>query len=511
MLNSELKLQIDGLRNMYFANGLADPTTAIEQINYFIFMKRLDDIDKQSKLKAARLTNFHHESVFEGTMELGGKSYDKETFRRSYRSQMPAEEMFLFVKDAVFPFIKNLPHADLFADSLKDSIFMIPNASLLVSTVTIIEKLEITQQNDDTVGDIYEYLLNEIAGAGKGWAFRTPRHIIQMMVDLVDPTKHDKICDPACGTGGFLINAYKHIIQHNTSQDAIFEDEFGVHYPADLLQESDWNKLKSTAFSWYDFSTKMVRIALMNSILHGISSPNITYKDTLGKEYSHEPEFDVILANPPFKWSVIKSNINQNFTIDTSKTELLFVELMIKKLVIGGRCAVIVPDGVLFGSSNAHKKLRELLVEHNDLKAVISLPSGVFKPYAGVSTAILIFTKGDDTKKVRFYDLQADGFSLDDKRNTISDNDIPDLLANYAKHVSARAYDTEPSKGDKWFRVDKEEIKSNNYDLSISKYKKIEYTPFEYEKPQVLIAQIRELEKELSTGLSEVEKMMNKN
>lgn len=508
MLNAELKSQIDGLRNMFFANGLADPLTAIEQINYLIFMKRLDDIDKQSSLKAERLSSFSYTSVFDGTFEQNGKKYKWEELRRSHWSQMPAEEMFVFVKDVVFPFIKNLPHADLFADSLKDSIFMIPSAGLLVSAVSIIEHLEITHQNDDTVWDIYEYLLNEISSAGKWWAFRTPRHIIEMIVDIIDPTKHDKICDPACGTAWFIINAYKHIIQANTSKDTIFTDETGTHYPADLLDAKDRNKLKTTAFSGFDFSTKMVRIALMNSILHGINSPNITYKDTLGKEYSHEPEYDVILANPPFKGSVIKSNINQNFLVDTTKTELLFVELMYQKLVVGGRCGVIVPDGVLFGSSNAHKKLREFLLENTDLKAVISLPSGVFKPYAGVSTAVLIFTKGDETNKVRFYDVSADGYSLDDKRTPINDNDIPDILAKYTSCVTARKYDKQPEKWEKRFRVAKEEIKKNNYDLSISKYKKIEYTAVKYESPKVLISQIKELEGKIVKGLDEIEKMI---
>lgn len=508
MLKQELKSQIDWLWNMFFANWLADPTTAIEQINYLIFMKRLDDIDQQNIIKANRLSSFKYSSVFEWNFEYWWRNYDKGTFRRSHRSQMPAEEMFIFVKDIVFSFIKNLPHADLFADSLKDSIFMIPNASLLVSAVSIIENLQITQQNDDTVWDIYEYLLNEIASAGKWWAFRTPRHIIQMIVELINPTKHDKICDPACWTWWFLINAYKYIIQQNTSKDAIFEDESWKHYPADLLDENDWKKLKSTCFSGYDFSTKMVRIALMNSILHGIWSPNITYTDTLWKEYSHTEEFDIILANPPFKWSVIKTNINQNFSLDTTKTELLFVELMLQKLVVWWRCGVIVPDGVLFGSSNAHKKLRELLVENTDLKAVISLPSWVFKPYAGVSTAVLVFTKWDETQKVWFYDLQADWFSLDDKRNAINDNDIPDVLKKYNEFVNARKYDIEPTKWEKRFRVDKEEIKKNNYDLSISKYKKIEYIPVKYEDPKVLISQIKEIENQIKDWLNEVEKLL---
>ncbi len=422
---------------------------------------------------------------------------------------MPAEEMFTHVRDIVFPFIKTLHTEEWFAGSLKDASFLIPNASMFVTAVTIIENLHITQQNEDTAGDIYEYLLNEIASAGKNGQFRTPRHIIQMIVELINPSKHDKIADLASGTAWFLINAYKHIIKENTSKDAIFEDEFGTHYPADLLDGDDRKRLKSGNLTGYDFDSTMVRIALMNCIMHGISTPHIAYQDTLGKQFSHAPEFDVILMNPPFKGSIDKGNVNPDFTLGTTKTELLFVELMYKKLVVWWRCGVIIPDGVLFGSSNAHKKLRELLVEQNDLKAVISLPSGVFKPYAGVSTAILIFTKGDETNKVWFYDLQADGFSLDDKRNPINDSDIGNVKQVYTNIVQNRAYDTEPQSWDKWFRVNKEEIKNNNYDLSISKYKKIEYTAVQYEKPEVLISQIREIEDQITKWLDQVEKMIS--
>ena len=421
---------------------------------------------------------------------------------------MPAEEMFNYVRDVVFPFIKTLHTEEWFAGNLKDANFLIPKASMLVTAVTILEDLHITQQNDDTSGDIYEYLLNEIASAGKNGQFRTPRHIIQMIVEIINPTKNDKIADLAAGTAGFLINAYKHILKTNTSIDAIFQDEWGTHYPADLLDEKDRKRLKSNGLSGFDFDSTMVRIALMNCIMHGISTPNIKYRDTLGKMFDHKPEFDVILMNPPFKGSIDKGDINPDFTLWTTKTELLFMELIYSKLVVGGRCGVIVPDGVLFGSSNAHKKLRELLIENTDLKAVISLPSGVFKPYAGVSTAILIFTKGDETNKVWFYDLQADWLSLDDKRNEIAQNDIPDVLAKYKACVTARKYDKQPEKGEKWFRVDKEEIKKNNYDLSVSKYKKIEYTAVKYEDPKVLISQIKELEKNIVKGLDDVEAML---
>lgn len=334
MLTQQLKLQIDKLWNLFFANWLADPLTAIEQINYLIFMKRLDEIDKQNIMKATRIKSFNYNSVFEWNFEFAYKKYDKQNFRWSHWIQLPAEEMFSFVRDVVFSFIKWLEIWDWFADSLKDSIFMIPNAWLLVSATNIIENLHITQQNDDTVWDIYEYLLNEISSAWKGWAFRTPRHIIQMIVELLNPTKFDKICDPACGSWWFLINAYKYILKTNTTKNWTFEDENGIHYSADKLDSKEWDKIKSKSFFWFDFSTKMVRIAIMNSILHWISWPQITYKDTLWKDFSHDVEYDIILANPPFKGSILKSNINKNFTIDTTKTELLFLELMYHKLVI---------------------------------------------------------------------------------------------------------------------------------------------------------------------------------
>ncbi|HMT01541.1 MAG TPA: class I SAM-dependent DNA methyltransferase [Candidatus Absconditabacterales bacterium] len=498
MLTPSLKSDIHQLWNTFRSGGISNPLTAIEQISYLIFMKRLDDLDRQNIMKAKKVSNFSYQSIFQG----------KEELRRSYWMQLPAEEMLSHVRDIVFPFVKTLQTGDGFSGTLSDATFLIPKASLLVTAVTIIENLHISEQNEDTSGDIYEYLINEIATAGKNGQFRTPRHIIQSIIELVNPTKNDVICDPACGTAGFLINTYKRIIKQNSSKDAIFEDESGTHYPGDLLNEKDWKKLKSDTLQGFDFDTTMVRIANMNEIMHGVTKPNIAYKDTLGKGFSHESVYDVILANPPFKGSIDKGDLNPDFTLDTKKTELLFLELIYHKLRIGGRCAVIVPDGVLFGSSNAHKKIRELLVEQSDLKAVISLPSGVFKPYAGVSTAVLIFTKGDDTQKVWFYDLQADGYSLDDKRNPISDNDLPDLIEKYKKFVDARLYNKQPEKGEKRFRVDKKEIKEYKYDLSISKYKKIEYVPVEYEKPKVLIKQIKEIEKKINDELLKIEEML---
>lgn len=507
MLTQDLKSKIDKLWNTFWWNGISDPLTAIEQINYLIFMKRIDDLDKQNLIKASRVKTFTYNSLFEGDYEINWRVYDKQNFRWSHWIQMPADEMFNFVKDIVFPFIKNLDES-LYADSLSDAVFMIPNASLLVTAVSIIEDLKITEQNEDTNWDIYEYLLNEISRAGKWWAFRTPRHIIEMMIEIINPSKNDKICDPACGTAWFLINTYKHIIKENTSKNWMFTDEFWTHYTADQFSPEDWNRIKTNTLFGYDFSTKMVRVGMMNSILHGITKPNITYTDTLGKIFDHKPEFDVILANPPFKGSILKNNIHPDFKVDTTKTELLFLELIYDKLFTGWKCAIIIPDWVLFGSSNAHRRIRELLVENTWLKAVISLPSGVFKPYAWVSTAILIFTKWDETNKVWFYDLQADWFSLDDKRNKIDNDDIPDCKSKYKEIVWGRKIDAIPEKTDKWFFVDKKEIVENKYDLSISKYKKIDYIAVNYEKPEVLISDIRKLEKEIISWIDELEKMI---
>lgn len=283
MLSLELRNKIDKLWNTFFANGIADPLTAIEQINYLIFLKRLDELDRQNVMKAQRVASFSYESVFEGMFKKEGSNdeIDRSLLRWSHWRELPAEEMFSFVQGTVFPFLKSLDGSNGYADSLSDAVFMLPNANLLVSAVSIIEDLKITERNEDTAGDIYEYLLNEISSAGKGGAFRTPRHVIQSMVEIVNPTKNDKICDPACGTGGFLINAYKHVLRTNTSKDGIFEDETGTHYTADLLKTEDWNRVKTGMLFGFDFSTKMVRVGMMNAILHGVATPHITYQDTL--------------------------------------------------------------------------------------------------------------------------------------------------------------------------------------------------------------------------------------
>jgi type I restriction enzyme M protein len=497
-LAPELKSKIDALWDKFWSGGLSNPLASIEQMSYIIFMKRLEDMDvvEQKKAQANKLP---HKSIFEG----------HEDCRWSTWKHYPAEKMLIHVRDTVFPFIKNIHNGQntIFSEHMKDAVFLIPKPSLLQEAVSIIDDLNITAQNRDTQGDIYEYLLSELKTAGKNGQFRTPRHIIRMIVGLTDPNIGDRICDPACGTAGFLINAYDYIIRKHTSPDLVKEDEEGSYYNlyGDKITDKKMWDLLWSSFYGYDFDSTMVRISLMNMVLHGIPTPNITLTDTLSKRYTEEDKYTVVLANPPFKGSIDKSDINDHLTVGTTKTELLFVERMVNLLQIGGKCGVIVPDGVLFGSSNAHKNLRKILLEQCQLEAVISMPSGVFKPYAGVSTAVLIFVKGDKTEQVWFYDMHADGYSLDDKRTFIDGKgDIPDIIQRYRK----RHEETPKDRKGKCFFVPFSEIKDNGYDLSISKYKEIEYEEVQYEKPEVIIEKIADLEDKIKTNVNELKNML---
>ena len=499
MLESTLKSKINKLWDKFWSGGISNPLTAIEQMSYLIFMKRLDDLDERRK-NLAEMKDEEYTSVF----------VDNEECRWSEWKHYNAEKMLVHVKDEVFPFIKTLRNGgnSLFARHMKDAIFMIPKASLLQEAVGIIDELNITAQNQDTQGDIYEYLLSEIKSSGKNGQFRTPRHIIRMMVALVDPDINDKICDPACGTGGFLINAYEHIVRKYTTSDMVNVDKYGEYSNLigdRITRKKHWDKLRKHTFYGYDFDSTMVRIGLMNMILHGITEPNIDYMDTLSKRYDEREIYDVILANPPFKGSIDKDDINDNLTLGTKKTELLFVEQMHNLLVTGGRCAVIVPDGVLFGSSKAHKKLRKVLLEKCQLEAVVSMPSGVFKPYAGVSTAVVVFTRGYHTERVWFYDMTADGYSLDDKRNFIDGKgDIPDVIERYGERFKE---EPEDRKG-KCFFVPMEEIVKEDHDLSINRYKEIVYEEVEYEPPKVILSRILKAEDGIREGIKELERMV---
>ncbi|RKY40740.1 MAG: SAM-dependent DNA methyltransferase [Candidatus Makaraimicrobium thalassicum] len=499
-LAPELKSKVDALWNKFWSGGLSNPLSSIEQMSYLIFMKRLEDMDVAEQKKALAQKQ-PYKSVFEGNEDCKWSNW----------KHYPAEEMLTHVRDVVFPFIKDIHDGEktLFAEHMKDAVFIIPKPSLLQEAVSLIDDLNITAQNKDTQGDIYEYLLNELKTAGKNGQFRTPRHIIQMIVELVDPDIGDRVCDPACGTAGFLINAYEYILRKHTSPDMIQQDDEGKFYGLygdRITDKRDWGLVWSS-FYGFDFDSTMVRISLMNMVLHGITTPNITLVDTLSRHYTEEDKYTVVLANPPFKGSIDKSDINDRLTVKTTKTELLFVARMMNMLRMGGKCGVIVPDGVLFGSSNAHKKLRTLLLEKCQLEAIVSMPSGVFKPYAGVSTAVLVFVKGDKTDKVWFYDMEADGYSLDDKRNFVDGKgDIPDIIERFRKRIEENPEDR---KG-KCFFVPFDEIKENGYDLSISRYKEIEYEEIEYDPPEVIIEKIGSVEDQIKANIGELKEMLER-
>lgn len=505
MLNTTIKSSIDRLWDKFWSGGISNPLTAIEQISYLLFMKRIDQLDIK-KGHDAEFTGESYTPFFKG---------ENEKLRWSHFRHMEGGEMLTHVQTKVFPFLKSLgDKGGSFARHMDNAVFIISKPSLLVEAVNIIDEIfeEISKQESagqgfqDTQGDLYEYLLSEITSAGKLGQFRTPRHIIQLICELVDPKLGDTICDPACGTGGFLLGAYQHILTQHTSREHQQADENGLTRGTlgdKLTDARQWTHLKEKTFYGYDMDDSMVRIGLMNLMMHGISTPNIEQKDTLSKKYHEDNQFDVIMANPPFKGSIDKGDINESFSLDTSKTELLFLNRIIKSLKIGGRGGVIVPDGVLFGSSNAHKQARKMLLNDCELQGVISMPSGVFRPYAGVSTAILVFVKGGETEKVWFYDMQADGYSFDDKRSKIKDNDLPDIVEKW-KH---RKDLTENKLNSKFFYVNKKEIEEADFDLSINRYKVTDYEEVQYENPKVIIDKIETLEKEIVVGLNDLKKL----
>lgn len=481
-LAPDKKSQIDSLWDKFWSGGMSNPLSSIEQMSYLIFMKRLEDMDVLEQRKAFAMGKAY-KSVFEG------QEHSPEDYRWSHWGHLPATKMLPHVRDVVFPFIKSIHDGEktLFSKHMKDAVFIIPKPTLLKEAVGIIDELNISAQSADVQGDLYEYLLSQLATAGKNGQFRTPRHIIRMIVELVDPDINDRICDPACGTGGFIFSAYKYILKKYTSPEMVEIDEEGDYHNLigdHITEENHWDKLYNDTFYGFDFDSTMVRIGLMNMVLHGIKSAHLELVDTLSNQYEEKEKYTVILANPPFKGSIDKSDINDRLTLGTTKTELLYVEQMIRLLETGGKCGVIVPDGVLFGSSKAHKELRKMLIDDCQLEGIVSMPSGVFKPYAGVSTAVLRFTKGGSTERVWFYDMEADGYSLDDKRNPIDmKGDIPDIIERFNNRKTENPTDR---KG-KCFFVPAEEIRDNNYDLSISRYKEIEYEEVEYEKPDVIM------------------------
>jgi len=535
--NPELKSKIDQLWNKFWSGGISNPLTAIEQITYLLFMKRLDELD-QKKQADAEFTGEKYTSKFagkwippeyraksrEGDTQVetdkkisDGKMYEieKRTLRWSEFKHMQAEDMLQHVQSKVFPFLKDLNGAESnFTHHMKNAVFIIPKPALLVEAVKTIDEIFEVMEKDskekgqafqDIQGDVYEMLLSEIATAGKNGQFRTPRHIIKLMADLVQPQLGHKITDPACGSGGFLLGAYQYIvtqlaIKAGTTDLTPDEDGFVRTSVAAALTEKAQAILSSSLWG-YDIDSTMVRLGLMNLMMHGIDEPHIDYKDTLSKSFIEESEYDIVMANPPFTGSIDKGDINENLQLATTKTELLFVENIYRLLKKGGTACVIVPQGVLFGSGGAFKTLRQLLVERCDLKAVITLPSGVFKPYAGVSTAILLFTKvwgakekvtQPATEHVWFYDMQADGYSLDDKRSKQEGyGDLQDIVAKYHARNAA-----ESDRTAKCFMVSCAEIadEKNSYDLSLSRYKQDVFEEVKYDKPSEILDRLIQAE-----------------
>lgn len=512
MLTPALRSKVDQLWDRFWSGGIANPLTAIEQISYLLFMRQLDALDDKRR-GDAEFVGKPFTSLYAGSYTTLGGDRPKEELRWSKFRHLPAEEMLALVRDHVFPFIKGLEDGGQgFTAYMQDAVFIIPKASLLVEAVGIIDELydelererqEGGQAFQDVQGDLYEYLLSEIASAGKNGQFRTPRHIIQLIVTLVDPKLGEEVCDPACGTGGFLLGAYQHILGRHTSAEHKFTGEDGIERGLlgdKLTDPRQWEALRERTLHGYDFDTTMVRIGLMNLLLHGIERPDLRYMDTLSRRFTEHDRYDVVLANPPFKGSIDKGDINEELRIKTTKSELLFVNRIINLLRIGGRAGVIVPDGVLFGSSKAHQALRKMLVEECELQGIVKLPAGVFKPYAGVSTAVLIFAKGGQTERVWYYDMKADGWSLDDKREKVAENDIPDVIERWRGRDPVR--DTDRTA--RAFFVPVEEIAANGYDLSINRYKEVAQEPVTFEPPGAIVARLRAIEAEIARDLDEL-------
>ena len=499
MITGELKNKIDSIWDAFSAGGLVNPLEVIEQITYLMFIHDLDDSDNL-KAKESAMLGLPYESIFSGEVQVGERKIDGNQLKWSVFRDFPAGRMYSIVQEWVFPFIKTL-HSDknsAYSKYMDDAIFKLPTPLLLDKVVTGLDEvydMMNSMQASDVRGDVYEYLLSKIAQSGRNGQFRTPRHIIKMMVELMAPKADDVLCDPACGTSGFLVAAGDYL-KENLKEEIFFDKVKKDHYMNHM-------------FYGYDMDRTMLRIGAMNMMTHGVDSPFIEYRDSLSDQNPDKAKYSLILANPPFKGSLDYDTVSADLlkTCKTKKTELLFLALFLRMLKVGGRCACIVPDGVLFGSSTAHKAIRKAIIEENKLDAIISMPSGVFKPYAGVSTAVMIFTKTGHggTDNVWFYDMKADGFSLDDKRSKVEENDIPDIIARF-KNLDA---EKDRERIEQSFFVPKQEIVDNDYDLSINKYKKVEYVPVEYPPTSEIMAELKELENQIKTEMDELEALLN--
>jgi type I restriction enzyme M protein len=499
MITGEVKNKISQIWDAFWSGGISNPMEVIEQMTYLLFIKRLDELHTVREKKGNRLGRNIENPIFPGGINPESKkerSYD--ILRWSRFKNLDANTMYEVVSEEVFPFIKSMGDADsTYSAHMKDARFTIPTPGLLARVVDMLDA--IPMEDRDTKGDLYEFMLGKIATAGQNGQFRTPRHIIKMMVEMTAPQPQDIICDPACGTAGFLVAAAEYLRDHHPE---IFSD-------ADAMR-----RFNRETFNGFDFDSTMLRIGSMNMLLHGIENPDIQNRDSLSQNHAAiEEQFTLILANPPFAGSLDYESCAKDLQmiVKTKKTELLFVALFLRLLKPGGRAAVIVPDGVLFGSSKAHKALRQIIVENQKLDAVISMPSGVFRPYAGVSTAVLLFTRTNSggTDTVWFYDMKADGFSLDDKRNPLDgekheNNNIPDIITRWKN----RKNEVDRKRTDQSFLVPKDEIADNGYDLSINRYKEIVYEEVEYDSPQKILADLKELEAEILKGMDELEGML---
>ena len=508
MITGVIKNKIDKIWTDIWAGGITNPLTVIEQLTYLMFIRSLDE----KELENEEFENMTGEKV----KKIFPQSNIGQSMRWSKFKNNDSRDIYNIISQRVFPAVKAMKNGQLpdfnekgeiiplentdnndyntaFSKYMDSAMFIIPTPQILQKIITGLEDLyEHDIADRDMQGDAYEYMLSKLSTAGQNGQFRTPKHIREMMVELLQPTPGDTICDPSCGTAGFLVSASEYIRNHYES----------------TMTSEQWEHFESTAFSGFDTDPTMLRISAMNLMLHSIEKPDISYKDSLSKQNDIKDKYSMCLANPPFKGTVDSESINDDLKAitNTKKTELLFLALLLRMLKKGGQCACIVPDGVLFGSSKAHKSIRKELVENHHLRGVISMPSGVFKPYAGVSTAVLIFTKtgAGGTENVWFYDMKADGYSLDDKRNEISENDIPDIIERF--HNLDK--EVERNRTEQSFFVPKEEIVENDYDLSINKYKKVEYIPVEYPPTADIMTELNELEMEITAGLAELEEML---
>ena len=493
MITGELKSKVDSIWNTMWSGGISNPLSVIEQLTYLLFIKRLDELHTLKESKAARTGKPIEDPIF---------ASGQDAIRWSRFRETAPEKMFATVRDEVFPFMKALGQngeadgdgGSTYAHHMRDALFMMPTPRVLANVVDQIDGIDMA--DSDTKGDLYEYMLGKIATAGQNGQFRTPRHIIKLMVDMVAPTPKDVICDPACGTAGFLIAAAEYLVEHDS--ETIYKDAAARR------------RFNEGTFHGYDFDSTMLRIGSMNMLLHGTENPDIRYRDSLAQADDDDAEkYSIILANPPFAGSLDYESTAKDLQriAKTKKTELLFLALFLRLLRTGGRAAVIVPDGVLFGSTKAHRTLRTILVEEQKLDAIVSMPAGVFRPYAGVSTAILLFTKTNSggTDHVWFYDMQEDGYSLDDKRTSQPEkSDLGDILVRWQNRKTER----KRARTDQSFLVPKAEISDNGYDLSINRYKEVKYEAVEHDPPKVILERLAQLEGEIARARVELEEML---